>query len=138
MEHVLLQRRRYGAGFPLLCTAMILAVAEVPIFHTVHFRYVGFSRRVNETQNKTSAWRAHDSPIKLALHRNECLRLDVRFDDERVLFLVISVVHLVTNLHIVRIVHNVLDHVLQHRVPGEDGIDFGVTVLGLQLSDQVP
>lgn len=43
----------------------------------------------------------------------------------------ISVVHLVTNLHVVRVVHDVLDHVLQHRVPREDGIDFGVTVLGL-------
>ena len=41
-------------------------------------------------------------------------------------------VHLMTHLHIIRIVHYVLDHVFENGVTGEDGVYLRVHVLCLK------
>lgn len=41
-------------------------------------------------------------------------------------------VHLVAHLHVVGVVHDVLDHVLENGVAREDGIHLRVHVLGLK------
>lgn len=43
----------------------------------------------------------------------------------------ISVVHLVAHFHVVGIVHDVLDHVLEHRVARNDRIELRVAVFSL-------
>lgn len=47
----------------------------------------------------------------------------------------ISVVHLVAHFHVVGVVHDVLDHVLEHRVPWDDRVEFRVAVLRLRTNE---